>query len=114
MSKHFSINRNSEHAEKSAERDIRVMAQRLSRSESIIPHSGRTVKHVAIDVAKVGAMRIAGKAIPNFNRTVCSADFDYLEGDKDKFDEEDEHEDSEIDDDIDEDVGHFFVTGHDD
>ena len=101
----YSINRNSEHPEKSAERDIRVMAQRLSHSGSISFHRGRTVKHAATDVLKVGAMRIAGKAIANFNRTACSIDYNYLEGEEDELDDEDEDE-------IDEDVDPFFAPDH--
>ncbi|KAH8656432.1 hypothetical protein BGZ61DRAFT_308610, partial [Ilyonectria robusta] len=63
----YCIVRNSEHPEKSAELDIRVMAQRLSHSGSIALHKGRTVKHKATDVLAAGAQRIAGKAIIKFN-----------------------------------------------
>lgn len=104
----YSINHNSKHPEKPAERDIRVMAQRLSRSGSITLHSGRTVKHEATDVLKVGAMRIAGRAIANFNGTACSADYDYLEGDEYELGDEDENEDE----DEDEEVGQFFAPDH--
>jgi hypothetical protein len=52
-------------------------------------------------VLKVGAMRIAGNSINDFNRTACSIDYDYLEGDKDEFVEENKDEDDEIDDEID-------------
>jgi hypothetical protein len=103
----YSVNRNSEHPEKSAERDIRVMAQRLSCSGSIALHSGRTVQHEVIDVLEVGAKRIAGKAIANFNRTACSIDYDYLEEYEDEL-EEGEDEDDEID----EEAGQFFAPDH--
>ncbi len=112
MESFYGVNRNSKHPEKSAERDIRVMAQRISRSGSIVPHSGRTVKHEAIDVLKVGAMRIAGKAIANFNRKECNIGYDHLEGDEgdeDEFVEEDENDDDEIDDETDQ----FFAPDHD-
>ncbi|KAH6985308.1 hypothetical protein EDB80DRAFT_656411 [Ilyonectria destructans] len=102
----YSINRNGEHPEKSAERDIRIMAQRLSRSGSIDLHSGRTVKHKATNVLEVGARRIAGKVIANFNKTACSVNYDYLEGDEDELDDENEDED----DDFGEEVGRFFIA----
>ena len=108
MESFYNVNRNSDHPEKSAERDIRVMAQRLSSSGSIAPCSGRTVKHEAIDALEAGAMRIAGRAIANFNRSACSIDYDYLEGDDDEFVEDDEDEDDEID----EEVGQFFADDH--
>jgi hypothetical protein len=59
------------------------------------------------DVLKVGAMHISGKAIANFNRTACCADYNYLEGDEneDELDNENEDEDNEID----EEVGQFFA-----
>lgn len=84
------------------------MAQRLSRSGSIVPHSGRTSKHEVIDVLNVGAMRIAGKAIANFNSTACSMDYDYLEGDEDEFVEENEDENDENE----EEVSQFFAPDH--
>jgi len=108
MESFYSVNRNSKHPEKSAERDIRIMAQRLSCNGSIAPQSGRTVKHEAIDVLKVGAMRIAGKAIANFNRTACNIGYDYLEGDEDEFVEEHEDDDDETDEEIDQ----FFAPDH--
>ena len=104
----YSINHNSEHPEKSAERDIRVMAQRLSCSRSITLHSGWTVKYETTDILKVGAIRLDGGAIVNFNRTACSTDYDCLEGDEDELDNEDEDEDDEID----KEVGQFFVPDH--
>ncbi|KAH6974697.1 hypothetical protein EDB80DRAFT_693140 [Ilyonectria destructans] len=103
----YGIHRSSKHPEKSAERDIRVMAQRLSHSRSIALHSGRTVKHKATDVLAAGAMCIAGKAIAKFNRMACSVDYDYLEGDEDELDDGQEDEDE-----IDEELGHFFAVDH--
>jgi hypothetical protein len=97
----FNISRGSEHPEKSAERDIRVMAQRLSRSGSITLHSGRKVKHEAPDALELGATCIAGKAISNFNRNACSVNYDYLEGDDNELDDEDEDEERDEDDEID-------------
>jgi hypothetical protein len=104
----YCIVRNSEHPEKSAELDIRVMAQRLSHSGSIALHKGRTVKHKATDVLAAGAQRIAGKAIIKFNRTACSANYDYLEGDEQELGDGEEEEDAEID----EELGHFFALDH--
>jgi hypothetical protein len=98
----YAINRNSEHPGKSAEHDIRVMAQRLSGSGSLILHRGRMVKYKASDVLEVGAKRLAGKVIANFNEMVCSIDYDY---------HEDEHDD-ENDDDIDEEVCQFFISDY--
>jgi hypothetical protein len=89
----FNISRGSEHPEKSAELDIKIMAQRLARSGSIALHSGRKVKHEAPDALELGARCIAGKAISNFNRKACSVDYDCPEGD----DSELEDEDGEID-----------------
>jgi hypothetical protein len=108
MESFYNINRNNDHPEKSAERDIRVMTQRLSHSGSIALHSGRTVKHKATDVFAVGAMRIAGSAIARFNRMACSADFDYLEGEEHELDDGEKDEDGEID----EELGHFFTPDH--
>jgi hypothetical protein len=90
----FDINRGKEHPEKSAERDIKVMAQRLSASGSIAQRSGRKVKHEAPNVLQLGAMRLAGKAILNFNKA-SRDDYDYLEGDEDESDNEDGDEGSE-------------------
>jgi hypothetical protein len=103
----FNIHRGNDHPGKSAERDIRVMAQRLSGSGSITLHTGRKAKHEAPDVLKLGAMRIAGKAIPNFNRTACNADYDYLGGD-DELDDAD----GDGDDGSDDEVGQFFAPDH--
>ena len=101
----YGINRNSEHPEKSAERDIRVMAQHLSHSGSVTKHTGRTVKHEAVDALAVGAVRIAGNAIANFNKTACSID-NYLE------DEGEQDGNDEDEDDIDE-VNQFFAHDSD-
>jgi hypothetical protein len=109
MESFYSINRNSKHPEKSAERDIKVMAQRLSCSGSVVLQSGRTVKHEAIDVLKEGAMRIAGKAIANFNRNECNIGYDHLKGGEEEFVEEDEDEDDETDDETDQ----FFAPDTD-
>ena len=98
----YGVHRSGEHPEKSAERDIRVMAQRLSHSGSITLQSGRTVKYNATNVLIVGAMRIAGKAIANFNRMVSSSLYENSEGDGD------DSEDGQEDDEIDEDLGQFF------
>ena len=103
----YSVNRNSEHPEKSAECDIRVMAQCLSRSGSIALHSGQMVKHEAVDVLEVGGKHIAGKAIDNFNKTACSVNYKYSEGDEDEL-EEDEDKDDEIN----EEVNQFFAPDH--
>ena len=58
----YSVNHNSKHPEKSAECDIRVMAQCLSCSRSIALHSGWTVKHKAVDVLEVGGKCICETA----------------------------------------------------
>jgi hypothetical protein len=104
----YSSNRNSGHPEKSAARDIRVMAERLARSGSVTLHSGRTVKNKAINVLELGATRIAGRAIADFNKTVCSVNYDYLEALEDEQDDEGEDED----DDIGKEVGQFFTSGN--
>ena len=78
------------------------MAQRLSGSGSLILYRGRMVKYKASDVLEVGAKRLAGKVIANFNEMVCSIDYDY---------HEDEHDD-ENDDDIDEEVCQFFISDY--
>ena len=103
----YGINRNSEHPEKSAERDIRVMAQRLSRSGSVTLHNGRTVKHEAVDTLAVGAIRIASNAIANFNKTACTIDDRSLE-DEGKLDDSDEDEEDDIDE-----VNQFFARDND-
>jgi hypothetical protein len=101
----FGIIRNSDHPEKSAELDVKVMAQRLSHSGSIALHTGRTVKHNATDVLAAGAMRIAGKAISNFNRMACSGNYDYFEGDGQELDDSEDGE-------IEEELGQFFARDH--
>jgi len=95
----YKIGRNSDHATKSAERDISVMAQRLWRSGSIALHRERTVKYKATDVLAEGAACIAGKAIANFNKKACSVDYDQLE-DENELDGDDNDDENE--------VGHFF------
>jgi hypothetical protein len=105
----YTINCDSRHPEKSAELDIRVMAQRLASSGSIAVHKGRTVKHKATNVLEVGVVRLAGKATVNFNEKECSVDHDQEEN-EDEGDDNDGDEDE--DDDTDEEVGQFFSSNH--
>lgn len=84
------------------------MAERLARSGSVTLNSGRTVKNKAINVLEVGAMRIAGRAIADFNKTVCSVNYDYLEA----FEDEQDDEVKDEDDDIGQEVGQFFTSGN--
>jgi hypothetical protein len=92
----FKISRNSEHPGKSAELDIRIMAQRLSRSGSINLHKGRTAKYKAVNILEVGALRLAGKAIANFNETACNIDYDLYYGHEKDDENNDEDDDAEI------------------
>ena len=108
----YGINRNMEHPEKSAERDIKVMAQRLSQSGSIALNSGRTVKYKATDVLAAGAIRIAGKAIANFSRTACSANYDYLDADEDELSDGEKDENDETDVETDDELDQFFCNYH--
>src|SRR5438045_68702 len=78
--KFYIFNQNIEHPEKLAERDMRVIAQHLSRSKLITQHNRQTVKHEAVNALAVGAVRIASNAIVNFNKTACSINDRYLEG----------------------------------
>jgi hypothetical protein len=84
------------------------MTERLARSGSVTLHSGRTVKNKAINVLEVGAMRIAGRAIADFNKAVCSVDYEYLEAFVGEQDDEGEDEDG----DIGKEVGQFFTSGN--
>jgi hypothetical protein len=80
------------------------MAQRLLSSGSITRHSGRKIKHEAPNVLQLGAMRLAGKAISNFNRSYRD-DYDYIEGDEDRSDNEDKDEGTN-------EVDQFFTPDH--
>jgi len=53
-------------------------------------------------VLEVGAMRIAGKGISNFNKMECSIDYDNFE-DED-IDKDDDKDDADIE------VGEFFTS----
>ena len=104
----YSMNHNSKYLKKSAECDIRVIAQCLSCSRSVTMHSGQMVKYEATDISEVGVICLGGRTIANINRMAYSTDYDYLEGDKDELDDEDEDEDNEIN----KEVGQFFVPDH--
>jgi hypothetical protein len=110
----FNINYSRRHPEKSAKRDIRVMAQRLSHSGSIAFHDKRTVKYKAIDVLEVGAIRIASKAIANFNGMAYNFDYKYLEEDEGELNSEDDsdNEDDEEEEEIDKDFDQFFAPDY--
>lgn len=69
----FGTKSNSDHTLKSAGKDIRLMAERLSTS-SIIYTEGRSVKYRALDVLAIGARRLAGDTLFKFNANECLED----------------------------------------
>jgi hypothetical protein len=68
----FGMRSNSEHTSKSAETDIRLMAERLL--QSIVYSEGRTVKYPAIDALKKGALRLGGNVLAKFHASECFGD----------------------------------------
>jgi hypothetical protein len=70
----FNIGRDNEHTDKSAQRDIVTMAQRLSVG-SVRLKVGRTVQYPAIDAVAIGTLKIALDALPKFNSVDCLQGF---------------------------------------
>ena len=70
----FNISKNSKHTDKSAQKDIIAMAQRLSVA-SVRFKAGRTVRYPAIDTVAIGALKIASDALPKFNSVDCLLGF---------------------------------------
>lgn len=80
-----------------------IMTQRLSRTGSIVLHSGRTVKYEVTDILHLEATRVADDALVKFNRRECrSFQYSYTEADNPVLDDEDNEDESEI--------AQFFAT----
>lgn len=94
----FSVGEDNEHIDKSAQRDVVVMAQRLILT-SVQHKPDRTVKYPAIDTVKIGATRLGGSALYKFNSQDCLLELGDLEA-----------ESLEVDDRCDGNVRDFFVS----
>jgi hypothetical protein len=70
----FSARSNSDHSPKSAQTDIRLMAERLAASSIVYARRGRAVKYPAPDVLAKGAIRLASDALAKFNANECYDD----------------------------------------
>lgn len=66
----FGLLRNSNHTTKSAQFDIRIMAERLY-GDSMALHNGRKVKFPALDLMADGAKRLSCDCLPKFNKKEC-------------------------------------------
>jgi hypothetical protein len=98
----YDIDRNDKHSEKSAKLDIMIIAQRLSRTESIVSHDGRIVRYETADILHLEAIRVVDDALVKFNRAECSSSqFDHSKLVDSTLNEEDENEGE---------VSQFFAT----
>jgi hypothetical protein len=67
IEKTFGVHVGSEHTTKSARYDITCMAERLVRQSSLVYTKGRTVKFIAADFIREGAIKLAAERIEGFN-----------------------------------------------
>ena len=89
----FSVRSSSDHSPKSAQTDIRLMAERLAMSSVICAQRGRAVKYPALDMLAKGAIRLSGDALAKFNTNECLDDQGFDDSLLDKEEHMDEGED---------------------